>query len=161
MTNTEFNKYIDTFSDNIFRFVLKSLQNRETAEDIVQDTFEKLWINRNSVQSEKIKSYLFKTAYNSMIDFFRREKYKNTFIESEKNSGSHSEHYSDLQEILHKLIMNLPENQRTVILLRDYEGYSYSEISEITEQTEAQVKINIYRARVYLKDCIKTPMNLI
>ena len=161
MTKNEFNRFVDTLSDNIFRFALKSVQNRETAEDIVQDSFEKLWINRNSIDKEKIKSYLFKTTYNSMIDFFRREKYKNTFSENEIFSHSHNEQYSDIQEILHKLILNLPEKQRTVLLLRDYEGYSYKEIAEITELTEAQVKIYIYRARVFLKDCIKTPHNLI
>ena len=62
--------------------------------------------------------------------------------------------YSDLNEILHKAVARLPELQRTCILLRDYEGYSYREIGEITGMNEAQVKITIYRGRVALKNYI-------
>jgi RNA polymerase sigma factor (sigma-70 family) len=62
--------------------------------------------------------------------------------------------YNDLNEILHTAIGRLPEQQKTSILLRDYEGYSYKEIGEITGQTEAQVKINIYRGRLALKSYI-------
>lgn len=62
--------------------------------------------------------------------------------------------YSDLNEILHLALERLPENQKSLVLLRDYEGYSYREIGEITGMTEAQVKINIYRGRVALKNYI-------
>jgi len=62
--------------------------------------------------------------------------------------------YNDLNMILHAALERLPENQRSVILLRDYEGYSYQEIGEITGMTEAQVKINIYRGRLALKNYI-------
>ncbi|HEX2975422.1 MAG TPA: RNA polymerase sigma factor, partial [Bacteroidales bacterium] len=62
--------------------------------------------------------------------------------------------YTDLNEILHNALQRLPENQRTSILLRDYEGYSYREIGEITGMNEAQVKINIYRGRLALKNFI-------
>jgi RNA polymerase sigma-70 factor (ECF subfamily) len=69
-------------------------------------------------------------------------------------SYSTSEQYNDLQEILHKAIQLLPEIQRSVILLRDYEGYSYQEIEEITGLSEAQVKVYIFRARLALKEYI-------
>jgi RNA polymerase sigma-70 factor (ECF subfamily) len=59
-----------------------------------------------------------------------------------------------LSEILSEAVKLLPEIQRTVILLRDYEGYSYKEIGDITELSEAQVKVYIYRARVFLKNYI-------
>jgi RNA polymerase sigma-70 factor (ECF subfamily) len=61
---------------------------------------------------------------------------------------------ADLNEILHEALNRLPEQQKTSVLLRDYEGYSYKEISEITGLSEAQVKINIYRGRVALKNYI-------
>lgn len=66
----------------------------------------------------------------------------------------HEEQYSDLNEFLHKAIKKLPEDQRAVIMLRDYEGYSYSEISEITGLSESQVKVYIYRGRQFLKNFI-------
>ena len=63
-------------------------------------------------------------------------------------------HYSDLNEILQEALARLPEQQKTAVMLRDYEGYSYKEIGDITGQTEAQVKINIYRGRLALKSFI-------
>ncbi|MGW8317356.1 MAG: RNA polymerase sigma factor, partial [Bacteroidales bacterium] len=65
-----------------------------------------------------------------------------------------SGHYSDLQEILERALENLPGDQRAVVMLRDYEGYAYREIAEITGLNESQVKVYIYRARVYLKNYI-------
>jgi len=70
------------------------------------------------------------------------------------NKYSHSDQYTDINEILHKAIEKLPDIQRSVLLLRDYEGYSYKEIGEITELNESQVKVYIYRARMFLKDYI-------
>jgi len=63
-------------------------------------------------------------------------------------------HYSDLKEVLDEALNRLPEVQRSVVLLRDYEGYSYEEIGEITGLNESQVKVYIYRARVFLKNYI-------
>jgi RNA polymerase sigma-70 factor (ECF subfamily) len=66
----------------------------------------------------------------------------------------HESQYTDLNEILHKALGNLPEQQRTAVLLRDYEGYSYKEIGDITGLSEGQVKITIYRGRIALKNFI-------
>jgi RNA polymerase sigma factor (sigma-70 family) len=70
------------------------------------------------------------------------------------NEANEAEHYSDLAEILERAIQNLPDDQKAVVMLRDYEGYSYREIAEITLLSETQVKVYIYRARVYLKNYI-------
>jgi RNA polymerase sigma-70 factor (ECF subfamily) len=56
--------------------------------------------------------------------------------------------------VLDNALNKLPEIQRTVVLLRDYEGYNYKEIGEITQLTEPQVKVYIYRARIALKEII-------
>ncbi|MCK4288370.1 MAG: RNA polymerase sigma factor, partial [Bacteroidales bacterium] len=61
---------------------------------------------------------------------------------------------SDLNEILNNAVEKLPKIQKSVILLRDYEGYSYSEIGDITNLNESQVKVYIYRARLFLKNYI-------
>ena len=71
-----------------------------------------------------------------------------------ENELMHESQYSDLNEILHKALNLLPEQQKTTVMLRDYEGYSYREIAEITGYNEAQVKINIYRGRVALRNYI-------
>ena len=100
------------------------------------------------------KLIFFSTAYHTMIDLIRKEKRMKDFSQLKAESVSNSKHYSDLQEILHEALLRLPEVQRMVILLRDYEGYAYAEIGEITGLSESQVKVYIYRGRVFLKHYI-------
>ena len=154
MTVEEYNRAVDTHADNLYRFVLKNLKDVAMSEDIIQDTFEKLWMKLEEVSSRKVRSYLFTSAYHTMIDYIRRGKklvhVDQVRFEQETQEG----HYSDLGEILERAILNLPADQKAVLMLRDYEGYTYKEIAEITGLNEAQVKVYIYRARVYLKSYI-------
>ncbi len=152
MSIEEFNQCVDLYSDNIYRFILKNMKDTEKARDIIQDSFEKLWMRVETVNFEKAKSYLFSIAYHTMIDIHRKESRQTALESSHTNKLSHNEQYSDLNEILHEAINLLPESQRAVIMLRDYEGYSYEEIAEITNLSEAQVKVYIYRGRMYLKN---------
>jgi RNA polymerase sigma-70 factor (ECF subfamily) len=154
MKKEEYNWTVDQYSDGVFRFILKTINSVEKAKDIVQDSFEKLWKNHENIDFTKAKSYLFTTAYHTAIDFLRREKKKVDIRKIDISGYSYEHNYSDLQDILHKAILQLPTDQRSVLLLRDYEGYSYKEISDITELTEAQVKVYIYRARIFLKNYI-------
>ena len=152
MTVEEYNKSVDLYSDNVFRFILKNVKDKALAEDIVQDSYEKLWINCENVQFLKVKSYLFSTAYHTFIDYYRRSKKIESTADYQRISPHHSEQYTGIKEILDQAVNQLPSDQKAVILLRDYEGYSYQEISEITGLNESQVKVYIYRARVSLKN---------
>jgi RNA polymerase sigma-70 factor (ECF subfamily) len=89
-----------------------------------------------------------------MIDIIRKEKRMSALEDTFEQESFHDVQYSDLNEILHNALNRLPEQQKTSVMLRDYEGYSYREIGEITGQSEAQVKINIYRGRIALKNFI-------
>ena len=154
MTVEEYNRCVEDHSDGLYRFILKNIRDSEKASDIVQDSFEKLWRKRGDVSYIKSKSYLFSTAYHTMIDGIRKDKRMDEFSKVKAETYSHDQHYTDLQEILHAALQRLPEIQKVVILLRDYEGYKYSEIGEITGLSESQVKVYIYRGRLYLKEYI-------
>lgn len=157
MTRTEYNTCVDRFSDNVYRFILKACHNKEWAEDIVQDSYLILWEHVREITPEKAKAFLFTTAYRKMIDIFRREK-KNGDIEQIEPVNFLCENGSpDLQEILNTALQKLPATQKTLILLRDYEDYSYKEIAGITGLNESQVKVYIFRARNYLKNFIRKP----
>jgi RNA polymerase sigma-70 factor (ECF subfamily) len=106
------------------------------------------------VSSLKVKTYLFTSAYHTMIDYIRKEKRYSGTDPADLTEYSSAGHYSDLAEVLEKAVSNLPEDQKAVVMLRDYEGYSYREIADITGLSESQVKVYIYRARVYLKNYI-------
>ena len=116
-----------------------------------------LWIKRKDVNSTKGKSYLFTTAYHTMIDHIRKNSRNISIDGIEDVQGEAYNGYSDLKEILNSAVEKLPEIQRSVLMLRDYEGYSYEEIGEITNLNESQVKVYIYRARVFLKKFIVSP----
>jgi RNA polymerase sigma-70 factor (ECF subfamily) len=87
-----------------------------------------------------------------MIDFIRKHKKIDNVEEFSGMEQGHESGYSDLKEVLDEAVAQLPEIQRSVLLLRDYEGYSYKEIGEITDLNETQVKVYIYRARIFMKN---------
>jgi RNA polymerase sigma-70 factor (ECF subfamily) len=161
MTAEEFNNTVDLYADNLYRFILKNIKDSEKARDIVQDTYEKMWLKVSEVESTNAKSYMFTAAYRTMIDRIRRDKKQGDLSESNIYSLSHSNQYSDLKEVLNDALTKLPDIQRSVILLRDYEGYNYSEIGEITGLNESQVKVYIFRARGFLKNYIGAMENLV
>ncbi len=155
MTVKEYNISVDQFSDNIFRFALKLLRNEMSAKDIVQETFTKVWIKHADISFEKVKSYLFTTAYHLIIDWVKKEKRSGDFESISSDENSVFQDHFDLKEIINKALLRLPEIQKTVVLLRDYEGYNYSEIAEITDLSESQVKVYIFRARKTLQSYLK------
>ena len=161
MTTSEYNKCVDEHADGLYRFILKNIKDEEEARDVVQDAFEKMWRNKDNVEGTKAKSYLFTTGYHTIIDRIRKQKHVSSYTEVNEESLFHTKQYTDLKEILNNAINLLPDTQKAVILLRDYEGYSYEEIGNITGLNESQVKVYIYRARLFLKEYIGSPERVI
>lgn len=152
MNGTEYNLCVDQLSDRVYRFALKSLKDEDRSQDIVQDCFEKLWLKKENVAFEKAKSYLFTSAYHAMVDFWRREKFRGEANNLEQSHSYEQEQYSGLRPVINRALDKLPEIQRTVLLLRDYEGYDYAEIGQICDLSDSQVKVYIYRARLAMKN---------
>ena len=154
MTTAEYNQCVDEHADGVYRFILKNIRDEEEARDVVQDSFEKMWKNVTTIDAAKAKSYLFTTAYHTMIDKIRKNKRMSSYTEVNEDSLFHSDQYSDIKQILNTALNLLPDNQKAVLTLRDLEGYNYDEIGEITGLSPSQVKVYIYRARVFLKQYI-------
>lgn len=156
MTEQQYNHCVDTYSDGLYRFALKNMKNTDDAMEVVQNTFEKLWIKKADVDFDRVKSYIYTVAYHNMVDIWREAKRVTEITPEMENNNieSRSSEYFGLKKILDKALQQLPEIQRTVITLRDYEGYSYTEIGEITNLNESQVKVYIFRARQTLKTFI-------
>ena len=151
MTIAEYNLSVELYADGVYRFILKNLGDSNLSKDIVQDCFEKLWKRYTEVNYSKSKSYLFTSAYHTMIDSIRRQKNNESIDKIPEIVDIGENSYSDLKEILNKAMELLPKVQRSVLILRDYEGYNYKEIETITGLNESQVKVYIYRARKFLK----------
>lgn len=154
MTVRDYNQCVDEHSDAVYRFILKNIRDVDKAKDIVQDSFEKMWIRHAEVDAIKAKAYLFTTAYHTMIDGTRRDRKQTPVDDQQEISGSVYNSYTDLREVIDDALEQLPDVQRSVLMLRDYEGYSYDEIGQITGLNESQVKVYIFRARITLKKYI-------
>jgi RNA polymerase sigma factor (sigma-70 family) len=161
MTEREYNQCVDQYADGVYRFILKNMQVPEDAQDVVQSAFEKMWKNHQDVKIETAKAYLFTVAYNQMIDHIRKNKRMtlvDEFSESLKISWSKQ---TSLKGELERALQQLTPLQKSLILLKDYEGYSYDEIGEITSLNASQVKVYLHRARMQMKEYIGKIENLI
>jgi len=152
MTDLEFNICVDDYSDGVYRFILKISKNKEDTRDIVQTAFEKLWVNREKVKTLKAKSYLYTVAYHLMIDQLRKESKIIMTDSFDENANAITQGSSELKQLLLEAINNLNPTQKSLILLKDYEGYTYQEIGEIMQLSESQVKVYLHRARQILKN---------
>jgi len=160
MTIAEFNTCVDLYADSLYRFILKNVKDEDKAKDIVQDTYEKLWLKVSDLESTNAKSYMFTAAYRTMIDYIRRDKKFSPIEKTLEHTYSRTVQ-PDLKQTLELGLSRLPEIQRNVLLLRDYEGYNYEQIGEITGLNESQVKVYIYRARIAMKDYLVSLENVI
>jgi RNA polymerase sigma-70 factor (ECF subfamily) len=161
MTEKDYNESVLLYADNVYRFIVKNLRHTEDAEDIVQSAFEKLWIHKDSVEPQKAKSYLFTVAYHLLIDYTRKAK-RITLQESfENDTQTAYQENKALKKVLHDALATLNEMQRSLVLLKDYEGYSYEEIGEITKLTTDQVRVYLHRARLKLRNYLISPQQVL
>lgn len=162
MTETEYNECVKQHADHVYRFIVKNLRHAEDAQDVVQSAFEKLWANRATVDTARSKSYLFTIAYHLMIDHTRKVKrmsYKEEIPEN--TAGTTTQPDSYLKKALERALDTLTETQRSLVMLKDYEGYNYAEIGKILNLNESQVKVYLHRARVQLRNYLVKMDNII
>ena len=161
MSEAEYNNCVTSYADNVYRFILKNIKHEEDAKDIVQSTFEKLWVNCKIVDNEKCKSYLFTVAYHTMIDSIRKN--KKVVL---KDDMEHVQHNTvaaqqSTPRILQEALNTLNERDRSLVTLKDYEGYNYAEIGQITNLGESQVKVYLHRARLKLRNYLVKIENVV
>ena len=161
MTEKDYNESVLLYADNVYRFIVKNLRHTEDAEDIVQSAFEKLWIHKDSVEPLKAKSYLFTVAYHLLIDHTRKAKRISLQESFENDTQTTYQENKALKKVLHDALATLSETQRSLVLLKDYEGYSYEEIGEITKLTTDQVRVYLHRARLKLRSYLISPQQVL
>jgi len=158
MTADQYNSCVREWADALFRFACKCTGQQSDAHDVVQGSFEVLWQKRADVLPEKAKAFLFQVAYRQSVDNYRKRS-KITYKDAPEESWSPQN--PDLKKILDRALAQLDERSRALVLLKDYEGYSYEEIGQITELNESQVKVYLFRARKTLKEYLVSVENII
>jgi RNA polymerase sigma factor (sigma-70 family) len=159
MTEKEYNECVNLYADNVYRFILKNLGHSEDAKDVAQGAFEKLWRSRETVDNTKCRSFLFTVAYNQMIDHIRKN--KRIVLNELKTEGRTTvQRHNHIKKVLDEALDRLSETQKSLVLLKDYEGYSYDEIGQITGLSLSQVKVYLHRARMTLKEYLVSMENV-
>lgn len=158
MQEISFRNDILPLKNKLYRLALRITMNSAEAEDIVQDTMIRVWNKREEwTQFDSIEAYCLTVTRNLAIDRSQQKEAQNVELTPEtREAPDASSPYDQLvneerMNLIHQLVNLLPEKQRTILQLRDMEGKSYKEISEVLNLTEEQVKVNLFRARQKIK----------
>lgn len=163
MENISFRTTVLPLSDRLFRLALRITMNRAEAEDVVQDTLLKVWEQRNEwEQIDSLEAFALTICRNRALDVTKRAGRNNTSLDkidsvqpSIFNLQSSIEEREQLS-LVRKFMDELPEVQRSIMLLRDIEGKTYQEIARTLDISETQVKVYLHRARTKIKERIWT-----
>lgn len=145
--------------DKLFRYTLRILKNEDEAKDVVQETMIKVWNKRDEMHTyENMEAWCVRVARNLSLDKLK-SKHNNALnidnaydLQSNYQSPYASAEQSDTMTTVHHFINQLPELQKQVIQLRDIDGFSYQEISDILKQNINTVKVNLFRARKCVRE---------
>ena len=158
MRKVSFRNDILPLKDKLYRLALRITFDSAEAEDIVQDTMIKVWDKREEWgEIESIEAFCLTIARNLAIDRSQKAEARNQELTPETQQVTDAlppdrklERDEQL-DIVRQLMDELPEKQRSIMLLRDVEEKSYKEIAEVLQLTEEQVKVNLFRARQKIK----------
>lgn len=159
MKITDFRHDLLPLSDALFRLSYSIVQNREEAEDIVEDTLIKIWERRDELgEIRSIESYCFTICKNLSLDHIEKKEAQNISLDIETNDRADTSEQPDLileqserLKNIERLFKILPDKQRMVMQLRDIEGKNVAETAEILNITQADVKVSLMRARQFIR----------
>ena len=151
-----FNQTILPHTDSFYRFALSIVKEPEVAKDVLQDCLAKIWKKREALNDiDNPQAWAFRIVRNHSLDVVRSSKPQLEISETRPIAGSDGADfdllYNDRRKWLDLTISALTEKQRQVYMLREVEEMSYQEISEITELSLSDVKVNLHRARLSIK----------
>jgi len=160
MTAEKFKSELLPKKNKLFRLALFLLKNREEAEDTVQEIYLKLWDMRDSLNKySNMEAVMMTMTRNRCLDKLKtkREKFGSFNEEINKQPLINPMEQSiqkDMIKQVKELMERLPEQQKTILHLRDVEGYEYKEIKEITGFELNYIRVNLSRARKSIKESL-------
>lgn len=159
MENISFRTTVLPLSDKLYRLALRITMNKAEAEDVVQDTLLKVWERREEwEQINNLEAFAIATCRNRALDIMKRAGRKTEKLDEMAHFSAQTPHEqlvaNEEISLIRRLMDDLPEVQRTIMLLRDIEGKTYQEIAQTLDINETQVKVYLHRARTKVKEWI-------
>jgi RNA polymerase sigma factor (sigma-70 family) len=158
MTSQYFTEIVNIYANRLYGYILKMGVPAQETDDIMQNCYEALW-KTNLIDEASCGKYLFGVAYNQCVNYWRINK-RNLFLENMPEQINKAEQPL-LKKQIHIALNILTEQQRSLIMLKDYEGYSYQEIEKIMGLESNQVKVYLHRARQKMQNHIGSLQNII
>lgn len=165
----EFTANVLPLKDKLFRYARKLLQDYEEAEDLLQDVFVKLWVNREELsRKSSVEAFAMTVTKNLCIDRFRSKQYQtsNTGIDASEidihDRGITPDKRAEQMEaadLVKEVMKSLPENLRQIVQFRDIEGLSYQEIADVMGMNINTLKVNLSRARKKIRETLNSKYN--
>ncbi len=154
------------YQDRLFNALVQVLRDREEARDVVQEAFVMAWTKLASFRGDsEFYSWLFRVTYNIAMSRKRKKSLPVTSIDAQPASGSiipedrrpdnqpsHKMETSERQQLVRTALENLPEEYRTVLILKEMENFKYEQIAEIVGVPLGTVRSRIHRARSLLRE---------
>ncbi len=170
----EFSRLVDAYSGPIYRLALKMLGVPTDAEDVLQNTFLKVFQHLKDFEGRSsLSTWLYRIASNEALMLIRKQRPETTFSDAAPDNDDHRDYFpaqftdwrhlpeaeflsSESQAALDRAVRQLPESQRIVFILRDIEGLSIQETSQALDLSESAVKTRLLRARLRLREELST-----
>ena len=159
MTEKEFNIKVIPLRDKMYRFARTIMEDDSLAEDKVHDVMERMWLNRRNLDHySNLEAFVMVSVRNACYDALRRKRILRNHDMLQDSIVEETEIW-DMRKMLHSAISLLDDRERTVVHLKDVEGYETSEIAEILSIQENNVRAVLSRARQELRKNIGKIMN--
>jgi RNA polymerase sigma-70 factor, ECF subfamily len=158
-----FREIVERYQSKVYSIIYGILRNRNDAEDIAQQVFAKIYFSiKNFDFRSSLLTWIYKITVNECYDYLRKKRVRKLVYESDftsdesllmENSGPAMDQAPAVdtqlaqQDLIRKLLSKISEEDRTLILLKEVEGHSVEELSQMTGMNENTIKVKLFRAR--------------
>lgn len=163
-----FDELVRRYRDKVFRLTFKILRHEDDAAEALQDAFLSAYRGLPKFKSEStFSTWLYRVATNASLMKYRKRRSGHVSLEQSQSANPEAEGIqipdwtqhplqdlldTETREVMEDSVRRLPEELRTVFVLRDIQGLSNAEVAEILDLTVAAVKSRLHRARIFLRD---------
>ena len=164
MTKLEFKNTVFILSEKLFPMVSRILGTHEKAEDAIQEIMIKIWQKRKNLKNHpNIKGFVFLTARNYCLDVLRKKKIElqndTNYLKIIRSKDEYKIEWQELNQIISEILKTLPEQQKEVFLMRDIDGYEFTEISSALNIKQTHARVLISRARKQIGNALLKTYN--